>query len=155
MVALPVSVNVPRFLSKEQLLGATGTAGGLIFSDYLAASIISRLGWTGGMALAAAAAGKIALGIAMYWGASKMSGGPQTILGLASVGCVASVLIDVVRYVWPMFSSVSARLGAAFRGVGRPAVTAGVGGVVVRAGGVPAGIRVRAETPAAYSLGGF
>jgi hypothetical protein len=154
MAYLPVSVNVPRFLSKEQLLGAAGTAGGLVFSDYLAASIISRIGWTGGMALAAASAGKIGLGVLMYYGASKMAGGAQTLLGLASVGCVASVLIDVVRYVWPMISTPSARLGASFRGVGRPAVsTAGTAGVI-RAG-APAGIRVRAETPSAYSLGGF
>jgi len=156
MAYLPVSVNVPRFLSKEQLLGAAGTAGGLVFSDYLAASIISRIGWTGGMALAAASAGKIGLGVAMYYGASKMTGGAQTMLGLASVGCVASVLIDVVRYVWPMISTPSARLGASFRGVGRFAAPAGMVSTagVIRAG-PPAGIRVRAETPAAYSLGGF
>lgn len=153
MVYLPVSVNVPRFLSKEQIIGAAGTAGGFVFSDYLAASLISRLGWTGTTALVGAMAGKIGLGVAFYYVASKLAGMGQTLLGLASIGCVGSVLIDVVRYIWPMISTPSARLGAAFRGVGRPAVSAGMAGVV-RAG-VPAGIRVRAETPSAYSLGGF
>jgi hypothetical protein len=155
MAYLPVSVNVPRFLSKEQLFGAAGTAGGLVFSDYLAASIVSRIGWTGGAALAAAATGKILLGVIIYFGASKIGAGmAQTLLGLASVGCVASVLIDVVRYVWPMLSTPSARLGASFRRASVVRAGTPVSAGVVRAG-VPVGVRVRAETPSAYSLGGF
>jgi len=147
----PVSVSIPSWMSKEQLIGATGCAGGLIFSDYLAASLISRLGWTGGTALVAAAAGKVGLGALTWYGASKMTGAlAKPLLGLASVGCFASVLIDVARYIWPMVSTPSARLGAAYRA---GAVRAAAAAPAARL--APAGIRVRAETPEAYALGGF
>jgi len=148
----PISVSMPSFLSKEQLTGAFGMAGGLIFSDYIAASLISRIGWTGTTALAAASAAKVAVGAALWYGATKAGGAlAKPVLALASIGCVTSVLVDVVRYFWPAATASSARLSAAMRGV-RPAVAAGA--VTMRAAGVPQ-IQVRAETPEAYALGGF
>jgi len=148
----PVSVSMPSYLSKEQLTGALGCAGGIVFSDFLAASLISRLGWTGGTALAAASAAKIGLGTLTWYGATKMTGAlAKPLMGLASVGCFASVIIDVTRYVWPMIGGASARLQAATRRVAARPVAAAP---AVRVG-PPVGVRIRAETPEAYSLGGF
>ena len=148
----PVSVSMPSFLSKEQLTGAVGTAGGLIFSDYIAASLISRTGLTGGTALAGSAAAKIGAGGLLWYGATKTRGSMATFAGLASVGCFASVIIDVIRYVYPQIGGASARLGAAMmRGAPRVAVAHGV---MLRAAAAPM-IQPRAETPSAYALGGF
>lgn len=148
----PVSVSMPSFISKEQLTGAFGCAGGLIFSDYIAASLVSRLGWTGATALAASAGAKIGVGALLWYGATKAGGAlAKPLLGLAAVGCFASIIIDGVRYVYPLIGGSSARLSAAMRG-SRPAVA--VGAVTLRAVAAPQ-IQPRAETPSAYALGGF
>lgn len=146
----PVTVTMPSWLSKEQGIGAVGCAGGLIFSDYLSASLVTRLGWTGGAALAGSAAAKGILGAITFIGAGKTSGGAATALGLASVGCFASIAIDAIRYVWPAAETPAARLRSALRGrrVAAPAIGARVAAPI-------AAVSLRAETPSGEALGGF
>jgi len=152
MVGLPVSVSMPRWASKEQLLGGAEVAGGLIFGDYVAATIVSATGQTGAPALAVGMGTKLALGFSLFYAASKTGGSLAPVLGMVAVGTTASVVIDAIRYAWPRISTPSASLGAAYKGMrlAAPAVTLAPAPL-----GPPAGIRLRAETPEAYALGGF
>lgn len=144
----PVSMSVPDWLSKEYLMGGVGVAGGLIFSDYMAASLISRTGWSAEAALAGSAAAKVGLGGILLFAATKVTDRvARPILGLASVGCFASVIIDGIRYVWPQVGTPSARLQAATRGF-RPVAAAAPTRMAPQ-------IAVRAETPSGIALGGF
>ncbi len=157
VMGMPVTVTMPSWLSKEQGIGAVGCAGGLIFSDYLSASVVTRMGWTGSAAFIGCAAAKTALGAVTFIAAGKTTGGAATALGLASVGAFASIAIDVIRYVWPAASQTpGARLRAAYLGRGRR-VAAPVGArVATRVAVAPtAAIRLRAETPSGEALGGF
>lgn len=145
----PVTVTMPSWLSKEQGIGALGCAGGLIFSDYLSASIVSRMGFTGVKALAGSAFAKGALGAVAFYAAGKTHGGAATALGLASVGAFASIAIDVIRYAWPAAETPAARLRSALRG---RRVAAPVG---TRVAAPIAAVSLRAETPSGEALGGF
>lgn len=145
----PVTVTMPSWLSKEQGIGALGCAGGLIFSDYLSASLVSRMGFTGVKALAGSAFAKGALGAVAFYAAGKTHGGAATALGLASVGAFASIAIDVIRYAWPAAETPAARLRAAMGGRARLAAPA----PAVRV--TPTAVSLRAETPSGEALGGF
>ena len=141
---LPVSVTMPKWLSTEQLVGATGCAGGIFFGDYMAATIVSAAGQSGMAALGVAALSKAVLGMGLFYAAGRTRGGTATALGLGAVGATASIIIDVVRYVWPTAETPAARLRASYRGI--PAVRVAPPAVVAR---------LRAETPSGEALGGF
>lgn len=154
-------MTMPSWLSRDYITGGIGVAGGLIFSDYAAASLISRTGLTGGAAIAGSALTKGILGAILFYAAAKVgaAGGLiRPLLGLASIGCFSSIIIDGIRYVFPATESAAARLRAAF---GRRVAAAPVAGVRLAGlarqppAGVPAGVRLRAGTPSGAALGGF
>ncbi|MBA7593101.1 hypothetical protein ES703_00018 [subsurface metagenome] len=157
VMGMPVTVTMPSWLSKEQGIAAAGCAGGFVFSDYLSASVITRMGWTGTTAFVGCVGAKTALGAVTFLAAGKTSGGLATALGLASVGAFASIAIDVVRYVWPAAAQTpGARLRAAYLARGRRVAAPAIGArVATRVAAPIAAVRLRAETPSGEALGGF
>ena len=143
---LPVEVTVrpPSFISATQLIAGTGAAGGLLFGDFMGALITTASGLTGTSATAVSIFTKAALGTGLFYITKSLVVGRGKVFGwFASVGCMASILIDLIRAAWPGGAvAAGVRLGARLRG--RP---------VVRLAGQ--GLRVGAITPGTTAAPGI
>ena len=140
---IEVSVRAPSFISTTQLIAGAGTAGGLLFGDFMGALISTASGLTGTAALAASIGTKGVLGIALFYITKSLVGVMKVVGWFASVGCMTSIIIDIIRVSWPGGAAVAgARVGARLRG--RPVVR--LGGAGLRAGISPGAVSPQAGT---------
>ena len=138
VVGLPIEVAVrpPSFISATQLIAGAGTAGGLLFGDFMGALITTASGLTGTAATVASIGTKGVLGIGLFYITKSLVGTAKVVGWFASVGCMTSIIIDLIRAAWPGGAvAAGALVGARLRG--RP---------VLRLGG--AGLRVEQISPA-------
>lgn len=150
VIGVPVSVTTPSWLSAEQATSAISAASGIVFSDFIGSMIVGRYALIGGTAFAVSALTKGVLGVGGFWVAGKLTGMGRTAAWLVSVGCFASIALDVIKtYVWPAAAVAPARLSVAFRAPFPVVVPVPP---LVRV--VPPVVR-RAETPSGEALGGF
>ena len=112
-----ITVGVPKFVSNEQLVAGVGTAGGILFGDFMASVITTASNLTGVAGLLGSAIVKGLLGYGVYRLSSGATGMAKPLGFFVSVGCVASIVIDLVRFAWPgSAKEAGARLGARIRG---------------------------------------
>jgi len=146
-----ITVGIPKFVSNEQLLAGAGTAGGILFGDFMASVVTTASNLTGAAGLLGSIAVKGLLGFGLYRLSSGATGMARPLGFFASVGCVASIVIDLVRFAWPGSAKAGARVGARLRGAVTRAPVKGSLGVTVTPSGatsasVPSEVAVSAPS---------
>ena len=151
-LGLPVEIAVrpPSFISATQLIAGVGTAGGLLFGDFMGALITTASGLTGTGALAVSIFTKAALGTGLFYITKSLVVGRGKVFGwFASVGCMTSIIVDFIRAAWPG-GAVAAGASAGARLRGRPVIR--LGGAGLRASITPGTVSPGVTPPEAGTI---
>lgn len=89
-----------NYFSADTFESAAGVAGGILAGEYVGQTLSAKLEQTGWTEIAILGAVKAGLGYLFYRGSSATSGTMGNILKAGSIGCMASVISDVIAQFW-------------------------------------------------------
>lgn len=90
-----------EWASKETVISASGVAVGSIIAEVWKSMVVGWFDWTDKQAKWGGIVAKGVLSIILYILARKMTGGAYIFMASASVGSLASAIIDILRPVLP------------------------------------------------------
>jgi len=100
---------IPGWMSKDQFLAFGGGAGGILFSEWMATTMVSAAKLTGTAANLGSIMTKGAISVGGFWAAGRLTGSARMLAWTASLGSGMSILIDLLR---PRIEALRARRAA-------------------------------------------